>query len=46
MSTQGEVITKDRIGFEKSNRALGYLYKEWYELISNFLSEIDGLILN
>ena len=36
MSNQGEVITKDRIGFEKSNKALGYLYKEWYELISNF----------
>jgi len=43
MSNQGEVITKDRIGFEKSNRALGFLYKEWYELISKFLSEIDGI---
>ena len=43
MSNQGEVITKDRIGFEKSNRALGFLYKEWYELISKFLTEIDGI---
>ena len=43
MSNQGEVITKDRIGFEKSNRALGFLYKEWYELISKFLSETDGI---
>ncbi len=43
MSNQGEVITKDRIGFEKSNIALGFLYKEWYELISKFLSEIDGI---
>ena len=43
MSNQGEVITKDRIGFEKSNIALGCLYKEWYELISKFLSEIDGI---
>ena len=43
MSNKGEVITKDRIGFEKSNRALGFLYKEWYELISKFLSEIDGI---
>ena len=42
MLNQGEVITKDRIGFEKSNKALGYLYKEWYELISNFLSKIEG----
>jgi len=43
MSNQGEVITKDRIGFEKTNRALGFLYKEWYEIISNSLSEIDGI---
>ena len=43
MSNQGEFITKDRIGFEKSNRALGILYKEWYELISEFLCEIDGI---
>ena len=43
MTSQGENITKDRIGFEKSNIALGFLYKEWYELISKLLSEIDGL---
>ena len=43
MSNQGEVITKDRIGFERSNKALGFLYKEWYELISKFLSKIDGI---
>ena len=43
MSNQGEVITKDRIGFEKTNRALGFLYKEWYDIISNSLSEIDGI---
>jgi len=43
MTSQGENITKDRIGFEKSNIALGFLYKEWYELISKFLSEIEGL---
>jgi len=30
MSTKGEDITKDRIGFEKTNKALGYIYKEWY----------------
>ena len=43
MPNKGELITKDRIGFEKSNKALGLLYKEWYELISKSLSEIDGL---
>ena len=43
MSIQGEAITKDRIGFENSNKALGILYKEWYELISKFLSKIDGI---
>ena len=43
MSNQGEVITKGRIGFEKINRALGFLYKEWYEIISNSLSEIEGI---
>ena len=43
MLNKGEIITEDRIGFEKSNRALGFLYKEWYELISKFLSEIDGI---
>jgi len=43
MANKGEVITRNRIGFEKSNRALGFLYREWYEIISNFLSEIDGI---
>ena len=43
MSTKGEDITKDRIGFEKTNKALGYIYKEWYELISNFISEKEGI---
>ena len=43
MSNKGEIITEDRIGFEKSNKALGLLYKEWYELISKLLSEIDGI---
>ena len=43
MPNKGEIITEHRIGFEKSNKALGFLYKEWYELISNFLSEIDGI---
>ena len=43
MSNKGEIITEDRIGFENSNRALGLLYKEWYEDISKLLSEIDGI---
>ena len=43
MSNKGEIITEERIGFEKSNKALGFLYKEWYELISKQLSEIDGI---
>ena len=43
MSNNGENITEDRIGFENSNKALGFLYKEWYEIISNLLSEIDGI---
>tara|TARA_B100000242_G_scaffold273177_1_gene226623 strand:+ start:143 stop:865 length:723 start_codon:yes stop_codon:yes gene_type:complete len=43
MSNKGEIITEDRIGFEKSNKALGFLYNEWYELISKYLSEIDGI---
>jgi len=43
MPNKAEIITKDRIGFEKSNKALGFLYKEWYELISKLLSEIDGV---
>ena len=43
MNKNGEVITNERIGFENSNKALGFLYKEWYEIISKFLSEIDGI---
>ena len=43
MSNKGEIITEERIGFEKSNKALGCLYREWYELISKQLSEIDGI---
>ena len=43
MSNKGEIITEDRIGFENSNKALGFLYKEWYEIISNLLSEINGI---
>ena len=43
MSNKGEIITENRIGFEKSNKALGFLYREWYELISKLLSEIDGI---
>ena len=43
MHNKGELITEHRIGFEKSNKALGFLYKEWYELISKRLSRIDGM---
>ena len=43
MPNKGEIITEHRIGFEKSNKALGFLYKEWYELISKLLSEEDGI---
>ena len=43
MPIQGEIITGNRIGFEKSNKALGFIYKEWYELISKLLTEIDGI---
>ena len=43
MPNKGEVITNERIGFQKSNIALGILYKEWYEIISKFLSEINGM---
>ena len=43
MPNKGEIITEHRIGFEKSNKALGFLYKEWYELISKLLSEINGI---
>ena len=45
MNNEGEELTQNRIGFEKLNIALGLLYKEWYELISHQLSEIDGLNL-
>ena len=43
MDNQGELITKYRIGFEKTNIALGFIYKEWYELISKNLSEKKGM---
>ena len=42
MSNKGEFITKDRIGFEQLNKALGFHYKEWYDLISKHLSEKAG----
>ena len=45
MDNQSELITKERIGFEKVNTALGILYKEWYELISNQLSKLEGINL-
>ena len=45
MNNEGEELTQNRIGFEKLNIALGILYKEWYELISHQLSELDGLNL-
>ena len=38
MHNQGEQITKGRIGFEKINIALGFLYKDWYKLILKNLS--------
>ena len=43
MNNQGEIITKERIGFEKVNVALGFLYKDWYKLISKNLSYVDGI---
>ena len=43
MDNQGELITKERIGFEKVNTALGILYQEWYNLISKYLSVMDGI---
>ena len=43
MPNKGEIITEHRIGFEKSNKALGFLYEEWYELITKLLSEINGI---
>ena len=45
MNNEGEVLTQNRLGFEKLNIALGVLYKEWYELISHQLSESDGMNL-
>ena len=45
MNNEGEALTQNRIGFEKLNIALGILYKEWYELISNQLSDSDGMNL-
>jgi SAM-dependent methyltransferase len=45
MNNKGEVLTKNRIGFEKLNIALGILYKEWYEFILNQLSDSDGINL-
>ena len=45
MKNEGEALTQNRLGFEKSNIALGILYKEWYELISQQLSESDGINL-
>ena len=43
MNNQGEIITKERIGFEKVNVALGFIYKDWYKLISKNLSNVDGI---
>ena len=45
MNKNGEMLTQNRLGFEKENIALGLLYREWYELISNQLSELDGINL-
>ena len=45
MKNEGEAITQNRLGFEKLNVALGILYKEWYELISQQLSESVGINL-
>ena len=43
MKHTGEALTQNRLGFEKLNIALGILYQEWYELISNQLSESVGM---
>jgi len=43
MNNQGELLTINRIGFEKVNTALGILYEEWYALISKNLSIVDGI---
>ena len=45
MKNEGEELTQNRLGFEKLNIALGILYKEWYELISQQLSESVGINL-
>ena len=45
MNNKGEVLTQNRIGFEILNIALGILYKEWYELISQQLSNSEGMNL-
>ena len=45
MNNKGEALTQNRIGFEKINIALGVLYKEWYELISQQLSNSEGIDL-
>ena len=45
MNNKGEALTQNRIGFEKINIALGVLYKEWYELISQQLSNSEGINL-
>ena len=45
MNNKGEALTQNRIGFEKTNIALGVLYKEWYEHISQQLSNSEGINL-
>ena len=45
MDKIGEGITQNRLGFEKLNIALGILYSEWYEIISQELSDINGINL-
>ena len=45
MNIKGDVLTQNRIGFEKINIALGVLYEEWYELISQQLSNSEGMNL-
>ena len=45
MNIKGDVLTQNRIGFEKINIALGVLYTEWYELISQQLSNSEGMNL-
>ena len=45
MNNKGEALTQNRIGFEKINIALGVLYTEWYELISQQLSNSEGMNL-